>query len=110
MMSNIITNFLINNPMAPYVTAAVVVGATALMGLKYCVSKCRSNPDLETVTKLAREIVSEDITIADADAYDFVATYKKPVRTQYTGSGNLAVLAAGMLIAAGDRKGSTAEE
>lgn len=91
--------------MAPYVTAAVVVGATALAGLKYCVSKCRgSDADLQTVTKLAREIVSLDLTIADADAYYFVATHKKSVRTHNTGSGSLAVLAAGMRLSSERKK------
>lgn len=102
---SVIQDFLLNHPMAPYVTAAVVVGATALAGLQFCVSKCRgSDADLQTVTKLAREIVSLDLTIADADAYKFVATYKQSVRTHNTGSGNLAVMAAAARLIAGRKK------
>jgi hypothetical protein len=108
---NVISNILTNSPAAPYIAAAVVLGATALAGLRYCVSKHRAPDDLQTITKLAREIVALDLTIADADAYKFVATYKQSVRAYNTGSGNLAVMAAAArMIASRDKSGSISED
>ncbi|MBX7067665.1 MAG: hypothetical protein K1X28_10595 [Parachlamydiales bacterium] len=80
----------------PYAIALALVGLTALAGTarRYCLAD--RNPDLETIHRLAGEIVQQKLTIADADAYDFVATHKTYVDEHGSKHANLAMMAAGL--------------
>lgn len=87
-------NYLLSHPMAPAAAAAVLGGYIAVAGFRQCIRRIETHSDVETVKQLAKAILDLKPTIGDRDAYDFVATYKKPAVCEFTKKGSIASVAA----------------
>ena len=59
-----------------YAAAGAGVGLTLVVGLSAFFSRCRSNPDLKTINRIAKEIFDLKPTICDASDYNFLKTHK----------------------------------
>lgn len=77
--------------------AATAIGTIAVIGIttvSYYFFTNKSNSDVKTICKIAKEIIDLNPTIGDAASYPFVKTYQGYINPQKTKDGSLSAMAA----------------